>query len=237
MNIAAAMAVLDEWQLDRRAKHAATVLACRADRHTAQATVSIARVAADMGVNYETARVALQLALAAEVVTVEVRPGFSPVWSLAVPVNPRPTPPVAPRGGLPVDPRPTSRPVPRGGVADLRGTRRGSTGNTSRPGSRRKESLGIRKSSAPATSNSKSSPARVENPSPDVAARPPSRRRRSTAESDPVSGAALVAGIKDQLRRVSAPHNGKQEDEPCSPAPTDADEKPRRRGPRRKATT
>lgn len=65
MNIAAAMDALKVDDLDRTARHVLLVLACHADRTTASATVSIERLADELGVGYEAARRAISRALKA----------------------------------------------------------------------------------------------------------------------------------------------------------------------------
>jgi hypothetical protein len=82
MHIAAVMAALDVWDLDRSAKQALLVLACRADRYTAMASVSIGRVATDMSVNYDTAQAALTRLVDSGYLIVDKSPGRSSIWQL-----------------------------------------------------------------------------------------------------------------------------------------------------------
>jgi hypothetical protein len=65
MNIAAAMDALKVDDLDRTGRHVLLVLACHADRTTASATVSIERLADELGIGYEAARRAVHRALKA----------------------------------------------------------------------------------------------------------------------------------------------------------------------------
>jgi hypothetical protein len=124
VNIAAYMAALDIWDLDRTAKHAVQVIAGRASRYTGAATVPIGRLAVDMGVCYNVARLALARAVEAGYLTVDKPPGLPPTWTLT----------------SRADARPTSR-VDAGDLA-----RRSATG--SRAGSRTMESLDTYKESA-----------------------------------------------------------------------------------------
>ena len=87
MNIAAVMATLDIWDLDRNAKHALLVLACRADQHTAMAEVSFGRVAADMKIGYYGATHALERVVESGYLTVDKSPGQVPLWMLTSAVN------------------------------------------------------------------------------------------------------------------------------------------------------
>lgn len=82
MNIAAYMAALDIWDLDRTAKHAVQAVAGRASRYTGAVTVSAVRLAADMGVHHVTARRALDRAVEAGYLTVDKPLGISPTWHL-----------------------------------------------------------------------------------------------------------------------------------------------------------
>ena len=82
MHIAAVMAVLEVWDLDRDAKTALLVVACRADQYTALAHVSIRRVAADMKVDYHTAARALQRAVDSGYLTVDKSPRQRPIWQV-----------------------------------------------------------------------------------------------------------------------------------------------------------
>jgi hypothetical protein len=82
VNIAAVMAALEVWDLDRSAKHALVVVACRADAHTGVARVSIPRVAADMKVHYATAKRALERLVDAEYLTVDKWAGATSRWML-----------------------------------------------------------------------------------------------------------------------------------------------------------
>jgi hypothetical protein len=95
VNIAAVMAALDVWDLDRNVKHALVVVCCRADQYTGAATVSIPRVAADMKVSYRTALGALDRAVEAGYLTVDKTLGKTSTWHLTPaihasdPCNPR----------------------------------------------------------------------------------------------------------------------------------------------------
>lgn len=80
MNIDAAMAALEVWDLDRNAKHALLVVCCRADYPAGYAEVSINRVAADMKVHYTTARDALARVVEAGYVIVAKSVGKTPIW-------------------------------------------------------------------------------------------------------------------------------------------------------------
>jgi hypothetical protein len=126
MNIAGVMAALDDWELDHSAKHAYLVLWCRADRHTAAATVPIPRIAADMKVAYATARRALQRLEDSGRVAVDKHPGFSTTWRLV-------RAPEA-RGGPPSHARPTPR-------VDDGGSARQKRGGSARQERGQKESL------------------------------------------------------------------------------------------------
>lgn len=76
------MAALKISDLDRNAKHAILVLACRANRYTAMAEVSIPAVAADMGVGDYAARHALDRAVKAGYLAVDKSTGRAPLWQL-----------------------------------------------------------------------------------------------------------------------------------------------------------
>jgi hypothetical protein len=82
MNIAAVMAALDIDDLGHAAKHAVQVIACRADRHTGAVTVSVVRVGTDMGVDRDTARLALADAVGGGYLAVDKPPGKTPTWQL-----------------------------------------------------------------------------------------------------------------------------------------------------------
>jgi hypothetical protein len=75
VNIAAYMAALDIDDLDPTAKHAVQVVAGRANQHSGVAAVSVARLAADMGVHRITAQRALGRAVAAGHLAVDKSPG------------------------------------------------------------------------------------------------------------------------------------------------------------------
>jgi hypothetical protein len=109
VHIAAVMAALEVWDLDRSAKHALVVVCCRADRYTGMARVSVGRVALDMAVNYDTARIALNGLVKTGYLTVDKSPGRSHLWMLTSRLTRE-----VPRG-LTAD---TSR-LTREGVADL----------------------------------------------------------------------------------------------------------------------
>jgi hypothetical protein len=92
VNIAAAMEVL-ELDIAHRPKMALLVLACHADRTTASATVSIERLAGELGVAYGTAWRALQGAIAAgylEAEPVDNHPSKPRVWHLRSRADARP---------------------------------------------------------------------------------------------------------------------------------------------------
>jgi hypothetical protein len=75
------MAVLDEWVLNHTDKHALLCVACRADRNTWVAEVSIPRIAADMKVGYQTAADAIhRLRDCGYLNPVEKRPGRTTRW-------------------------------------------------------------------------------------------------------------------------------------------------------------
>lgn len=76
------MAALDLWDLDRNAKMAVVVVACRANHHSGTAMVAVPRVAADMKVSYKTALAALDRAVEAGYLNVDKSPGRIPVWHL-----------------------------------------------------------------------------------------------------------------------------------------------------------
>jgi len=82
MNIAAVMAALEVDDLDAAAKHAVVMVACRADRYTGAALVSVGRVARDMHCHPETARRALQRAVDAGYLLVEKSVGKPSLWRL-----------------------------------------------------------------------------------------------------------------------------------------------------------
>jgi hypothetical protein len=82
MHIVAVMAALEVWDVSPAAKHALQVVACRADRYTAMARVSIPRVATDMGRSYNTARTALDELVETGYLTVDKSPGRSHLWML-----------------------------------------------------------------------------------------------------------------------------------------------------------
>lgn len=82
MNIAAYMAALRIEDLDHSAKHAVQVIAGRASRYTASVELPIARIAADMGVNYTTAQRALNRAVRAGYLAVDKAAGRRPMWRL-----------------------------------------------------------------------------------------------------------------------------------------------------------
>jgi hypothetical protein len=103
VNIAAVMAALDNWDLDHSAKHALVVVGCRANRHTGRAPVAIKRVAADMKVDYDTARRALNRVVEAGYLTVEKSVGRRSVWCLNLAAEPRPHPAAEPRGTSRID--------------------------------------------------------------------------------------------------------------------------------------
>jgi hypothetical protein len=150
VNIAAVMATLELWDVDRNAKHAVLVVACRATVDGV-AQVSIPRVAADMGVGYYAAAHALRRAVASGHLEVIHSQHGSPRWYrvlTAVPVihNPRDSAHGVPRSD-------------RGGVP------------RSRP--RSKDSLDISKEGAAAVARDRRAAAPVENPPVDVYARLP----------------------------------------------------------------
>lgn len=80
MNIAAYMAACDVWDLDRNAKDALRAVCGRVDYPSGIGEVPIGRVAADMKVHVNTARPALQRVVEAGYLTVDNRPGRTPVW-------------------------------------------------------------------------------------------------------------------------------------------------------------
>ena len=85
MNIICAMDALKVTDLDRTARHALLVLACHADRTSASATVSIERLADELGVGYGTAWRALHRAMKAgylEAQPVDKHPSEPRVWLL-----------------------------------------------------------------------------------------------------------------------------------------------------------
>jgi hypothetical protein len=87
MNIAAVMAALEVWDLDRNAKMALLVIACRADRHTGMAEVGVPRVAADMKVGYYAAAHALDRVVKTGYLTVDKSPGRTAIWQLTAAVK------------------------------------------------------------------------------------------------------------------------------------------------------
>ena len=82
MHIAAFMAALDVGDLDHSAKHALVMVCGRADRYTGMVRVSIPRVATDMQVSYDTARLALNRLVNNGYLTVDKSPGRSHLWML-----------------------------------------------------------------------------------------------------------------------------------------------------------
>jgi hypothetical protein len=92
VNIRAAMAALAAAGLDHMAKMAVLVVACRADRHTGAATLSIDLVASDLEVTAQTARRALYRAVDAGWLTVENHCGQPNVWRLPLVADHRGTP-------------------------------------------------------------------------------------------------------------------------------------------------
>jgi hypothetical protein len=75
MNIAATMAALDVWDLDRTAKAALVAVCCRAHQFGGQTVMTRARLAADLHCHPVTAWRALESLVAAGYVTVDKRPG------------------------------------------------------------------------------------------------------------------------------------------------------------------
>jgi hypothetical protein len=92
MNIRAVMASLDIYGIDHMAKVALTAVACRADQHTGEATVSIGRIAADVGAHYDTARRALVRLVEYGYLSVVDKRGMTPTWKIDLAVLDREVP-------------------------------------------------------------------------------------------------------------------------------------------------
>jgi hypothetical protein len=93
MNIAAAMNALKVEDLDRTAKHALLVLACHADESTASATVSVRRLATDLGLSYGATWKALHRAARAGYLNadpVDKHPSKARTWHLRSRADARP---------------------------------------------------------------------------------------------------------------------------------------------------
>lgn len=82
MNIAAVMAALVVDDLDHTAKFALLVIACRTNQHTIRASVSIGRLAQDMGVHRMTAQHAVWRAVDAGYLTVDKSPGRRHIYTV-----------------------------------------------------------------------------------------------------------------------------------------------------------
>jgi hypothetical protein len=82
VNIAAVMAALDVWDLEHMPKMGLLVLACRADRYTGQAEVSLPRLAADLHTHRSTAWRVLRMLSDAGYVIVDNRPGIPSLITL-----------------------------------------------------------------------------------------------------------------------------------------------------------
>jgi DNA-binding transcriptional regulator PaaX len=115
VHITAAMATLEVDDLDAMARFALLVVCCRVDYPKVSARVGTTRLAANMGVHYDTARRALQRVVNAGYLTVDNSPGRAPKWTL----TPRVAREVTPRTDREYPPRKPREPLDETATKDV----------------------------------------------------------------------------------------------------------------------